>query len=144
MPVSFSLTDEGDLYLLGVLDERLAAGDIKLWPLIGAWAGDPEDITWDDVSAITHPDFTTSSSPGFNSGPYLSTDFDGGTAGNLTWTEWRAVNNSGATRTLHGFVIVDEMREKVLFCFTTSPEVTTADGEYREFDLTVTTDLLLP
>lgn len=140
MPATFSLTNEGDLYLLTVLAERMDAGDIVLYPLTSIFGGDADAFTWSDLAAHTHSGFKTNALPGLSLGPALLLGSLGQLYGYLQWFNWRATNATGAVQTPTGYVVVDEVREKVLFCTTAYFGGAVANGSYKDFSLLITLD----
>jgi hypothetical protein len=140
MPATFSLTNEGDLYLLTVLSERMVAGDIVLYPLTSIFGADADTFAWSDLATYTDPDFKTSTVPALILGPASVLGSLGQLYAYMQWTNWRATNGSGAVQTPQGYVVVDEVLEKVLFCSTIAPGGTVADGAFKDFSLLVTLD----
>lgn len=140
MPTNFSLTNEGDLYLLTVLSERMVAGDIVLYPLTSIFGADADTFDWSDMAAHTHSGFKTSAIPSLILGPASLLGSLGQLYGYMQWTNWRATNSTGALQTPQGYVVVDEVLEKVLFCSTTAPGGTVANGAFKDFSLLVALD----
>jgi len=140
MPATFSLTNEGDVYLLTVLSERMVAGDIVLYPLTSIYGGDADTFDWGDMAAHTHSGFKTNAIPALILGPAAVLGSVGQLYGFMQWFNWRADNATGAIQTPEGYVVVDEVLEKVLFCSTVAPGGSVANGAYKDFSLLITLD----
>lgn len=139
MPATFSLTNEGDLYLLTVLGERMAAGDIVLRPITTIFGGDADTFAFSDLGAHTDTAFVTSGLPGLILGGEV-VGSTGSLYGYLQWTNWRATNSTGAAKNVYGYVVIDEVREKVLFCSTVPVTGAVANGSYKDFSLLIALD----
>ena len=139
MPTTFALTNEGDEYLMAVLDERLSAGDIVLRPLTSIFGGSADTFGWGDLAAHTDSGFVTTGFPGFFLGGQTV-----GSAGQLysyrQWFNWRATNSTGSAKGIFGYVVIDEVREKVLFCSTVPIAGSIANGGFKDFNLLVALD----
>lgn len=140
MPSSFSLTDEGDLYLLAVLAERMLAGDIVLYPLTSIFNGNADTFTFSDLAAHTHSGFVADGLPGLILGPASLLGSEGKLYGYLQWSNWRATNATGSAQGVHGYAVVDTEREKVLFCSTFAVAGAIANGSYKDFSLVIALD----
>ncbi len=127
MALNSPITDEGESQIMQAWFDTLADKDMVLYAAVVALVNDSNTYTYADVSTLTDPDVRTPDPPeSLSMGSALVTVGDDSPY--VQWTNWAVENSSGASKTVYGYLLVDETDLKLVAVFKQPGPIVLIDG----------------
>ena len=136
MATNSIITDEGESAILKAWVDTLPTKNLVFYAVVTSFTKPFNEYTYADLSGITHSAVKSPDPPAsIVQAQYTLPGSDKYAAVDLN--NWRVVNDSGSTKSVHGFAVVDEDEAKLIMIYPVITVFDLADGGSVRFNISI-------